>query len=926
MHTRYLGPLWTLLLLAIPLTGVGQPLTQAQKEKLDPKLQSVLARHLPDLEVDSQAPAAAAVSAAPSTASKQGTEIRYGVFVQTGDNNPLGTTRNSMNSRFSTVATARVTPAQLADLARAPGVRYVRAAGQAHPTSDVASGLTGIDLLRRGGLNNTSYGGEGTLTCIIDSGIDWSHRDFRDLSDSTRSRVLAIWDQTLQPQSGEDSPADRSGSDFSGLTYGVEYTQSDIEDEIDGTPASGVRSQDVTGHGTHVTGTAAGNGGALEPRQNIGMAPDASIVVVKAGDESFPMTNVIDGMNYCGTVSDRQGKPLVINMSLGTESGPHDGSSFTDQAVNSFLTNDNTGKIVVTSAGNNGDVNMHYDATLSVGDSADVSFEIPSYSPKDDSDNDRLALDVWFDDNAETRADVYAGDSLLLSQAPGGSDTKATGLGTVYIENDISSLNSDRNISVEIYDGSASAPPAVGEWTVRLVNTSNASTSFHGWLYEHNIGEEETVVTVTGGDAKYTVNSPGTAEKAITVGAYVHRWLWRTENGDDLVYSNDTNPSDDISPFSSRGPRRDGLQILDLTAPGQGIIASLSADAPVADSRIMSGSRHSLNQGTSMSAPVVSGAIALFLQENGSLSPAQVASALTTTARADDYTNTTPNNIWGHGKLDAFAALASIAGISSERELIRYDVWTTGSYPTTTVTSDEKLALNFSPSIGGHLPGVMVHTFSTVRLSDSLHVELWTDNGSGAPGSPVGSGTTIAPDEIVPVSWNYLKLETDGPPLTQGASYHVILSPTGSSDTLSVLAEWDGVTTGRSRKYSGGSWSSLTTDLHIRPEIGPAASSSGVGTNRLARTELPARFGLSSNFPNPFNPSTAIPYTVPEQRHVTLAIYNLLGQKIRTLVDERHSPGRYRVRFDASELPSGVYFYRLEAGSYTQTRSMTLLK
>ena len=83
---------------------------------------------------------------------------------------------------------------------------------------------------------------------------------------------------------------------------------------------------------------------------------------------------------------------------------------------------------------------------------------------------------------------------------------------------------------------------------------------------------------------------------------------------------------------------------------------------------------------------------------------------------------------------------------------------------------------------------------------------------------------------------------------------------------------------------------------------------------------------LSQNYPNPFNPTTEIRYRVPGTGHVTLKIYNIVGQEVSTLVDEVKQPGTYTVEWDAGGMPSGVYFCRLEAGNFVQSRKMLLLK
>jgi len=83
---------------------------------------------------------------------------------------------------------------------------------------------------------------------------------------------------------------------------------------------------------------------------------------------------------------------------------------------------------------------------------------------------------------------------------------------------------------------------------------------------------------------------------------------------------------------------------------------------------------------------------------------------------------------------------------------------------------------------------------------------------------------------------------------------------------------------------------------------------------------------LSQNYPNPFNPSTIITYALPERTHVTLAVYDMLGRRVSSLVDAVQPPGTHRAFLDAGGLTSGVYFYRLTAGGQTLSRSMTLIK
>jgi len=89
---------------------------------------------------------------------------------------------------------------------------------------------------------------------------------------------------------------------------------------------------------------------------------------------------------------------------------------------------------------------------------------------------------------------------------------------------------------------------------------------------------------------------------------------------------------------------------------------------------------------------------------------------------------------------------------------------------------------------------------------------------------------------------------------------------------------------------------------------------------------LPEKYSLHQNYPNPFNPSTVIKYAVGSKQFVSLKIYDVLGNELATLVNEEKPAGNYEVNFNASKLSSGVYFYRIQAGSFVETKKMILLK
>jgi hypothetical protein len=97
-------------------------------------------------------------------------------------------------------------------------------------------------------------------------------------------------------------------------------------------------------------------------------------------------------------------------------------------------------------------------------------------------------------------------------------------------------------------------------------------------------------------------------------------------------------------------------------------------------------------------------------------------------------------------------------------------------------------------------------------------------------------------------------------------------------------------------------------------------------TGIIEEVNAPESFSLSQNYPNPFNAVTSIAFSLPEPREVTLTVYNLLGREVETLLDDYRSAGIHHISFDASDLASGVYFYRLQTGESVESKRMVLLK
>lgn len=124
--------------------------------------------------------------------------------------------------------------------------------------------------------------------------------------------------------------------------------------------------------------------------------------------------------------------------------------------------------------------------------------------------------------------------------------------------------------------------------------------------------------------------------------------------------------------------------------------------------------------------------------------------------------------------------------------------------------------------------------------------------------------------------------------------------------------------------------SSAGSNTHSFGGLWPTIYSSDLITDikeeEPGKKERPKEFSLKSAYPNPFNPSTTIKYTLPEASRVTLSVYNMLGKRVRVLVDKRQNAGEFTVKFTADQLSSGIYLYRLRADDFVKERKMTLVK
>src|SRR3989454_9121415 len=232
----------------------------------------------------------------------------------------------------------------------------------------------------RGSLVRTASGGtftgatgSGVIVGTFDTGIDWSHADFKHADGTTR--ILYLWDLTTTGT----PPGNVGGQDF---TDGNECGAALID-------AGGCTERDIAAHGSHVAGIAAGNGSAGSANQYAGGAPNPDIIAGKGGAFGFSTARIITGIQYIFARADQLGRPAVVNLSLGTLFGPHDGTEAEEQAIDALS---GPGHLVVIAVGNDGSnptattgnsppILVHATRTLTRGDTAQLAVVVPTYSP-----------------------------------------------------------------------------------------------------------------------------------------------------------------------------------------------------------------------------------------------------------------------------------------------------------------------------------------------------------------------------------------------------------------------------------------------------------------------------------------------------------------------------------------------------------------
>jgi photosystem II stability/assembly factor-like uncharacterized protein len=540
------------------------------------------------------------------------------------------------------------------------------------------------------GASEEAAGGAGVLVAFIDTGADIFHTDFRNADGSTR--IQALLDLSLPGDTDRDGDLDGSGP-----CGGTEFTESQINAAL---VAGTFASKDPTGHGTHGLSIAAGDN-----PERPGLAPAADLLVVKATREGnslgFFTDDIIAALEWVDEQANALDQPYVVNLSLGSLFGSHDGRSLEEQAIDTLVGPGRSGRVVVAAAGNAADNrgvrHRHLSGTAYAGSGSTHTLVVPPYTPNAGKGDDRIVLDLWYEGRDELDIVVTTPDGGTVAAQHGRFADERTTAGDVFIANmgGASPQNGDIEAIILIDDWSGTAPMS-GEWGIAVTGAAVlGSGRFDGWLLEESVAGDAGSTgqltlapgTTVGGlptlaDNRLLVGRPGTANHAVTVGSYARhgvgtRFLtsWTEVHG---LLRQDTSALDgELSDFSSPGPTRDGRRKPEVAAPGERVMGAVSRDAlpgvspasiyryhPFQEPEALlvsdaADAAFGMLQGTSFSAPVVTGLAARILSLSPGLDAVQVRNVLINGATTDGSTGAGPDDEWGHGKADLDVGLTT---------------------------------------------------------------------------------------------------------------------------------------------------------------------------------------------------------------------------------------------------------------------------
>lgn len=620
-----------------------------------------------------------------------------------------------VNGVYDHFITAKVPIDKIEAVSQLDCVKQVSVARVLKHLSDQAKTVTNADKVWDG----TNYGlpqeydGTGVVLGIIDDGIEFNHLAFKDTNGNTRVKAIYKPNDTSAGTGGTRVSID--GVTLPGYAY---TTASAIAAQTtDDTSAS---------HGTHTAGCAAGS----KVGNYSGMAPNVDLVLAGCGEE-LTETALINSAKYIANYAKSVGKPCVISISIGGETGPHDGKSGTSIGYDEVA--EKYGAVILLAAGNEADCTGYATKTLSSNsDAMAVIHTGTSYFNTNYSSSYGLvgSCDIWNNTNEELKVTVKVLNSSgtavytspTMSSGTISANTLSSYFSTTYsqgitIEGGVDANNNRYNINIWSQLGRNQ-----GSYKVAYIITGKAGNVINVFT-ENNYSQLASSGSVSGytlskGLSDGTMCDDMTGSKTISVGAAATRLTVPTYYGNRTSQlSNDSYNEGDVAYFSSFGTDYNGVNHPFITAPGHSVVSSLNRhDTSGYISNTYGSYRVSLGSntydywgwmsGTSMATPISAGVVALYLQADPTLDVDGVKDVIAHTATA--YSNpASPAKQRGNGIINALAGIEYILNNSSTPKITATP--TTLAFGETNVGESATMTFNVS---GTNLEGNITATLS----------------------------------------------------------------------------------------------------------------------------------------------------------------------------------------------------------------------
>lgn len=816
-------------------------------------------------------------------------------------------------------------------------VTAIRGAQLCQTSNDVSMPAIGATQNRGAGPNFTGINGAGVLVGDVDTGIDTKHGDFKDAAGL--SRILYLWDQNSV-----------AGPNPAGYAYGREWFKADIDANL-------CTETDANGHGTHVMGTAAGDGSKSTtiPFQYAGAAPKADIAMVAT---TLFDSDIVDGVAYIFGKATSLGENSVVNLSLGGEFGPHDGSSAFEQSLDAMS---GPGRVICVAAGNDAGSNIHGGMDVpAAGDS--MKFTVTGGT----TNGRAFEINGWYNAPDNMTVKLRTPGNLIITLPMGslygtqdpvtGFPTSVTGVnGKLYWENGVSTSSNGARLVYIIAQATGTGTGSItGTWTLYYTPVSMVGPTSRVDMWRDYVSTTSLACTFSLKNTNdHLVSEPANALRVVTVGAWQSRYDWLSCNGSTFHFNGTTLAGNGtIASFSGIGPTRDGRNKPDIVAPGSAIISAMSQDVATtctggnAPLYMPDGPAHMVNSGTSMATPHATGATALLMQKFGAWTPEQVKAYLFANAIIDANTGAPWNAVYGNGKLHLTDLVNPTVAVTSANG---GETWYIGTGQSITWSASDNVGVTSvdlllsrdggatfpetiasgvansgsfawtvtGPSTGTAILKVVAHDAAANTAFDVSDANFAIQDA--VTGTLLSTFVANAVDGGIQLRWqlgttNFSSLGVDRATTSTGPWQTLSLTPTRDGEQYVALDA--NVTGGQTYFYrltgvSGG----------VRSTLGQISGTAGQTIKEFALTRVS---------PNPTRSFTSIEFTVPRVAPVKITILDVAGREVAKLADGAHNAGRYQLVWSGEvsghKASPGMYFVRMQAPGVRATSRISVTR